>query len=263
MSGMDRPLGQAPPAAPRSCRHPFRAGGFSLVELLVVVSLIAVLAGMLLPAIGSVREAAGASRCLSNLRQLGLGTTMYVEDWDGSYPDYYRMAGYYWFALVAPYVDPRVEDTSPGSIAAKLAVLPRGVVWGCPAWTRNAMLPFDVGYGMNYQPGYRTTAKPCAQEGNGYYGGPFTARTIAPQSRRIFLGEAGQTGVDAAVRSLLAPDDWMAPTRWSVSGNGDAVRHRNGSNYLFYDMRAVKLPPAAGPWWGCADPRPTNASWTP
>jgi hypothetical protein len=121
----------------------------------------------------------------------------------------------------------------------------------------------DIGYGMNYQPGYQNTAKPCAHQTNGFYGGPFTARTLSPLSRRIYLGEAGQVGINLFKSSLLAPDDWTAPTSWGSGGLGDPTRHRNTSNYLFYDMRVAKLPSSAKPWWGCADPRPSNTAWNP
>lgn len=52
---------------------------FTLVELLVTVALIAVLIGMLLPALGGARDAARTTRCLSNMRQMGLGWTMYAD----------------------------------------------------------------------------------------------------------------------------------------------------------------------------------------
>ncbi len=60
------------------------ASGFTLIELLVVISIIAILAAMLLPAIGMVRGAANSMRCLSNLRQLGIGVQAYANDWEGT-----------------------------------------------------------------------------------------------------------------------------------------------------------------------------------
>lgn len=60
--------------------------GLSLVELLVVVAVISILAGILMPVLAQARRAAQKSACAANVRQLGLALRMYVDDHDGSYP---------------------------------------------------------------------------------------------------------------------------------------------------------------------------------
>src|SRR5688572_4596810 len=57
--------------------------GFTLVELLVVVGVIALLIAILLPTLNRAREAADSVKCLSNLRQLALANSMYVTQWNG------------------------------------------------------------------------------------------------------------------------------------------------------------------------------------
>jgi prepilin-type N-terminal cleavage/methylation domain-containing protein len=60
--------------------------GFTLVELLTVIAVIAVLAALLLPVLMRVRESARQSNCLSNLRQIGMAFKQYVSDWDEAFP---------------------------------------------------------------------------------------------------------------------------------------------------------------------------------
>jgi prepilin-type N-terminal cleavage/methylation domain-containing protein/prepilin-type processing-associated H-X9-DG protein len=60
--------------------------GFTLVELLVVIAVIAILAAILFPVFSIAREKARQTGCVSNLKQISTGVQMYLQDYDGTYP---------------------------------------------------------------------------------------------------------------------------------------------------------------------------------
>src|SRR5690242_21003145 len=94
----------------RQMIHPSGKRGFTLIELLVVIAIIAILAAILFPVFAQAREKARATSCLSNLKQIGTGCMMYIQDYDETYPLGYTWdendawGGTMWTLSLAPYI---------------------------------------------------------------------------------------------------------------------------------------------------------------
>jgi prepilin-type N-terminal cleavage/methylation domain-containing protein len=98
---------RAPRSFARVSNHFF---GFTLVEVLVVVAVIAVLASLLLPSLSRAKQKAYSALCKSKLHQMGIAVRMYVEEHDGNFPFYFTdsdgMTGYWWERFY-PYISIR------------------------------------------------------------------------------------------------------------------------------------------------------------
>ena len=95
--------------------------GFSLIEVLVTIAVIAILLTILVPVIGSVRNSAKTTKSLSNLRQIASAMQMYSSDNNGLYPIGYGEPssgfGYttYWYLEIAPYLDQKTISNEESS----------------------------------------------------------------------------------------------------------------------------------------------------
>jgi prepilin-type N-terminal cleavage/methylation domain-containing protein/prepilin-type processing-associated H-X9-DG protein len=103
-----------------------RRFGFTLIELLVVIAIIAILAAILFPVFAQAREKARQTACISNMKQIGLGVSMYAQDNDEkmpfNYQNHYDAKGKqiqgildYWQDLCRPYVKNEAVYTCPSA----------------------------------------------------------------------------------------------------------------------------------------------------
>jgi prepilin-type processing-associated H-X9-DG protein len=116
-----------------------RASAFTQIELLVVIALIAILAALLLPALSRAKQSAYSAKCKSNLRQIGLGLTMYVGEFS-AYPGWIDLrygppapADIVWPDLLMPYIQMRTQPAEVGPVDHRRAGESEGNdVFGCP-----------------------------------------------------------------------------------------------------------------------------------
>jgi prepilin-type N-terminal cleavage/methylation domain-containing protein/prepilin-type processing-associated H-X9-DG protein len=115
---------------------------FTLIELLVVIAIIAILAAILFPVFAQAREKARAITCVSNVKQIGLGVMMYIQDFDETGPYAYNCLGW-WGDVIDPYV--KMRGNSDGGQGS-----PTGAgLWHCPSDTVSTTEPLSPSYGVN------------------------------------------------------------------------------------------------------------------
>lgn len=104
-----------------------RRRAFTLIELLVVIAIIAILAAILFPVFAQAREKARQTACLSNMKQIGLGMMMYVQDYDETFPSQSTavpgVIADVWQFPLAPYLTSAPTNWSEA----------RGNIFACPS----------------------------------------------------------------------------------------------------------------------------------
>lgn len=105
-------------------------GGFTLIELLIVVAIIALLAAILFPVFGRARENARRAACLSNLKQIGLATMQYAQDYDEKLPARgITASGVHW---IQSFADASVYNSFPNYLGSILPYAKTALIFACP-----------------------------------------------------------------------------------------------------------------------------------
>lgn len=183
------------------------AHGFTLVEILVVLGVLMLLAGLLFPALSRAREGGRRTACLSNLSQVARGLQMYVQDNNRRFPP-------------VPPPDPANPSLGPdGSKGWALAVadnLKNDAIFQCPSQGQ----PIDEGFTDYWL--------------NGDLQGIGEVRLRTPTSV-IMAGDGAANSVDYAVGPNVV-EPW-------VNTDSFVTRHLGGANYAFADGHVKWLLP--------------------
>jgi prepilin-type N-terminal cleavage/methylation domain-containing protein/prepilin-type processing-associated H-X9-DG protein len=239
-------------------RRPPRRGrpvaGFTLVELLVVIGIIALLISILMPALNRAREQANAVKCLSNVRQIGMALYMYANDNRGYYPygargDVVYQEDWIWWQDNSPR---GVNTTVKDSPIAKYIGNFNEELMRCPSddmETHRAMFPggtYKYSYTMNEFFESNRDRSPATWP---QYGGK-TVRlgALKNASSKVLVAEEDETWINDG---LFAPPAMSKRPAVPAHGGGDMLSVRHDTKRRTPDMQGLaalqsKIPNANG-----------------
>jgi general secretion pathway protein G len=204
---------------------------------LVVIGIIAVLISILLPTLGKARESARTIKCLSNLRQLGLATTMYAGEARGflPYPTTTKGEQVLWYNVLDPFLQARTSDARTGVAAGrsyrefKQCVVFESFEGGKFTGNQDALKEFSRTYKMNSMLRHNN---PYAQA---------RVTEVPNPSNFVYLGDSNSMDQTGPIAGQWENGQFSMEVNDKTQA-GPALRHnKDGANILFVDGHAETI----------------------